>query len=163
MKAFLMYRDRDFDPELRLPKNEAALTQDLELDTLIGAMAGDDKFLLDAIKKAVLTSVVAPETILYRQRILADCLEHSAAVRELYAVAVAAIEGERKVWAGLLGRYPEGLLRRSVEVLKLFMDLLRKLRRIADDNGGKFRSEGFARLFDMLAKELDDAYLGVVA
>jgi hypothetical protein len=39
MKAFLMYRDRDFDPQQKLPPNEQELTQDLEINTLFNAMA----------------------------------------------------------------------------------------------------------------------------
>ena len=39
MKAFLMYKDQDFDLQRQLPSNEQALTQDLELNTLFHAMA----------------------------------------------------------------------------------------------------------------------------
>jgi DNA mismatch repair ATPase MutS len=42
------------------------------------------------------------------------------------------------------------------------MDLLKRLRHIADAHGAEFRSEGFTTLFRMLAKELDDEYLSVV-
>lgn len=157
-----MYKDRDFDPEEDLPSNAAALTQDLELDTLFGAMAARDKFLLDVAKKAVLRSLDEPEAILYRQHILADCLERPSIVREMYAIAVEAIERERKVWGFSLDRYPEGVLRRSVEVLQLFVGLLKKLRHIADAQGAGFRSEGLTTLLRMLAKELDDEYLGIV-
>ena len=155
-----MHRDRDFDLEGDLPPNVAALTQDLELDTLFGAMAVGDKFLLEVVKKAVLTSLDGPEAILYRQHILADCLERSAIVREMYAIAVEAIEREKKVWSW--GQYPEGMLHRSVDVTKLFVDLLKRLRHIADAHGAKFRSEGLTTLFRMLARELDDEYLGNV-
>lgn len=51
MKAFLMHRDRDFDVQPKLPDNESALTQDLELDTLLSAMAGNDEFLFDVAHK----------------------------------------------------------------------------------------------------------------
>jgi hypothetical protein len=155
-----MYRDRDIDPVEEPPTNAAALTQDLELDTLFGAMAAGDEFLLEAAKKTVLTRLDEPEAILYRQCILADCLERPAIVREMYAIAVEAIEREKKVWGW--GQSPEGMLHRSVEVVKLFMDLLKRLRRIADQHGAEFRSEGLTTLFRMLARELDDEYLGSV-
>jgi hypothetical protein len=155
-----MYIDRDFDLEGEISPNEATLTQDLELDTLFGAMAVGDKFLLEVAKKAVLTSLDEPEAILYRQHILADCLERSAIVGEMYAIAVEAIEREKKVWSW--GQYPEGMLHRSVEVIKQFVDLLKRLRHIADEHGAEFRSEGLTTLFRMLAKELDDEYLGSV-
>jgi hypothetical protein len=155
-----MYRDRDIDPVEEPPTNAAALTQDLELDTLFGAMAAGDEFLLEVVKKSVLTRLDEPEAILYRQRILADCLERPAIVREMYDIAVEAIEREKKVWGW--GQSPEGMLHRSVEVVKLFMDLLKRLRRIADQHGGEFRSEGITTLFRMLARELDDEYLSSV-
>ncbi len=42
MKALLMHRDRDFDLAARHCRGtNEALTQDLELDTLLHAMAGD--------------------------------------------------------------------------------------------------------------------------
>jgi len=53
MKAFLMYRDRDFDPKVELPANEPFLTQDLELNTLFYAMGRGDKFLYEISRKAV--------------------------------------------------------------------------------------------------------------
>ena len=110
-----MYRDRDFDLQAGLPPHEAALTQDLELDTLFAAMAAGDKFLLEVAQKAVLTSLDEPEAILYRQHVLADCLDRPAIVREMYAIAVEAFECERKVWGWMYPRYPDGMRYRCVE------------------------------------------------
>jgi hypothetical protein len=39
MKAFLLYRDQDLDPQASLLPNAPALIQDLELGTLLEAMA----------------------------------------------------------------------------------------------------------------------------
>lgn len=157
-----MYTDRNFSLQEDLPLNAAELTQDLELHTLLSAMAGEDTFLLEVANKAILASLREPEPILYRQRVLADCLEQADIVREIYAITVEAIERERRVWGGIFGRYPEGLLHRSIEVLRIFFELLKKLRHIAGEHGAKFHSEGFERLFSMLARELDDNYLGAV-
>jgi hypothetical protein len=75
MKAFLMYKDQDFDLERKLPSNEGALVQDLELDTLFNAMALDDTFLFEVAKAAILSGLSnEPGTILYRQNILKDFL-----------------------------------------------------------------------------------------
>jgi adenosyl cobinamide kinase/adenosyl cobinamide phosphate guanylyltransferase len=161
MKAFLMYRDRDVDPDAVLPSNEPALTQDLELDTLLWAMAAGDKFLYQVVRAAVFTSLGDPDQILYRQRALADCLAHPVVIRELYAISVEAIERERRVFGMMLGRSPDGLLHRSVEVLQLFVGLLRRLRGIAEQQT-EFRSEAFTTLFAMLARELDDEYMATV-
>ena len=47
MKAFLMHPDDDFDTERELPPNEDALAADLELNTLLRAMAAGDPLLLE--------------------------------------------------------------------------------------------------------------------
>ncbi len=157
MKAFLMHRDKDFDLGRELPANEQDLTQDLELAKLFGAMAHGDKFLFNVAQKAVLSSLKDPEEILYRQQVLNDCLEQASIVREMYAIAVAAVDGERKIYRSFLD-YPAGILRRSIEALELFVGLLKKLRNTADEHAGKFHSEGFAVLFEMLKSELGDEY-----
>jgi hypothetical protein len=162
MKAFLMYTDRDFGFEEDQMPNVADLMQDLELSILFRAMAAGDDFLLEVAKKAVLASLREPEEILYRQHILADCQERSDIVKQIYAIAVEAIDRERKVWGWVSDKYPEGTLHRSVEVLQIFVGLLKRLRHTVDEHGAKFRSEGLKRLFDMLAMELDDEYLRIV-
>ena len=162
MKALLMYQDRDFDPQASLATNAEALAQDLELDTLFQAMSAGDEFLFGVARTAVLRSIVEPDTILYRQHILADCLEHPKTVRDMYGLAVEAVERERKVWGWMSARYPEGTLHRSIEVLKLFMESLKRLRGIALEQRDGFHSEGFRRFFAMIASELDDEYVGLV-
>jgi hypothetical protein len=148
MKAFLMYRDRDFDPQqllslrdrnsrasakdqnlsLRqiLPSNEAALTQDLGLDILFNTMAPDDNFLFEVAKVALLSSVTDPQIILYRERILEDCTRNEATVREMYQIACEATAEERKHYWGLFNRYPSSTLHGAVEVLKMLVGKLRR-------------------------------------
>jgi DNA mismatch repair ATPase MutS len=162
MKAFLMYRDRDFDVQQALPPQAQTVIQDLELSTLFAAMARGDKFLFEVARKAVLSSVSDLETIRYRQHILQDCLSHAEVVREMYALAVEAIESERKNFWGLLSKYPTMILHRSVEVLEMFVSMLKRLRAIADQHAGTFGSEGFTAFFAMLKKELDDDYFARV-
>jgi MutS domain V len=180
MKAFLMYRDRDFDPQqlllqrekefgyraanpaLRLeqvlPWNADALAQDLGLDILFNAMARKDNFLLEVAKVAILSGVMDRETILYRQRILLDCVKNRRITIDIYRIALEAIEGERKNYLGFLTRYPGAILHRAVEVLQTFVVGLKKLRAIADYDSDKFESDGFLRLFAMLRSELSDEY-----
>jgi hypothetical protein len=59
-------------------------------------------------------------------------------------------------------KYPDSTLHRAVEVLGIFVELLKRLRHSADEHGTQFRSEGFRRFFEMLASELNNEYLGVV-
>jgi DNA mismatch repair ATPase MutS len=162
MKAFLMFQDHDFDLQQKLPPNAQALIQDLELQTLFNAMALSDKFLFEVAKQAVLTGITDLDTIRYRQQILQDCLKNPSIVRDIYAIAVESIENERRNFWGLLSRYPSSVLHRSVEVLQMFVDMLKKLKDIADEHAGAFESEGFTRLFAMLKTELSDDYFAIV-
>jgi len=162
MKAFLMYRDRDFDLERELPAHAADLGQDLELQTLLDAMAAGDRFLLQAANAAVLASLDDPEAILYRQAILADCLAQPGVAREIYALACEAMEREKRVSGGFYSVLPDGLLSRSVEVLQMFVGILKRLRQFAEDHRASFRSEGFTTLFEMLITELDDEYFASI-
>ena len=158
MKAFLMYRDQDFHLHTDLPSNAADLTKDLGLETLFDAMAGGDEFLLGIVKTAVLRSIPESDAILYRQDVFKDCIGHSDLVRQIYSIAVEAIERERRVW-GWISEIPSSALHRAVDVLKIFSALLKQLRQVADEHASEFRSEGFQRFFGMLTRELDDEYL----
>jgi hypothetical protein len=159
MKVLLMHRDRDFRPGENLPPNTAEMTQDLELDILLDAMAADDSFLREVAKNALLASLRDPDSILYRQQILADCLSAPKVIREIYATAIEAIESERKVWSLMWERDANSALHRSTEVLQRCVNPLHRLRRIAEDNGPQFRSEGFERFFAMISTELDEDYM----
>jgi DNA mismatch repair ATPase MutS len=161
MRAFLMHRDQDFLLPREPPANQEALTQDLELTTLFEAMAGGDEFLFDVARTAVLSSLTDPEAIVYRQKVLADCLEQPSVVIDLYNLAVEAIGAQRQVWRSFLSS-PDSVLNWSVQLLELLVSALRKLRVVAEEHAGGFHSEGFARFFSMLREELDDEYLATV-
>jgi len=163
MKAFLMFKDHDFDLQRKLPSNEQALTQDLELNTLFNAMALGDELLFEVAKKAVLSGLNNDlNTILYRQNILKDCLKNPSIVRDIYDIAVEAIESEKKVYFGYFSKYPGAILHRSIEVLQMFVGMLKKLKNIADEHADRFESEGFTAFFTMLKKELADEYFANV-
>ena len=113
-------------------------------------------------KRAILSSLGDPDAVLYRQRVLADCLEHPETVRQLYELAVDALENERQV-SPLWGRSsPDSIVYRSARVLALQVEVLRRFRQVAEQQAGNFRSEGFRRLFAMLRQELSEDYLRTV-
>ena len=162
MKAFLLYRDRDFDMQRQLPPNAPALMQDLELSTLFNAMALGDKFLFEVAQKVTLYSITDLDAIRYRQHVLQDCLKNTAIVREIYTIAMEAIESERKNYLGLLSKYPSWILNRSIEVLQMFVGMLKKLQQLAEAYSDRFESEGFTAFFAMLKRELSDDYFASV-
>jgi DNA mismatch repair ATPase MutS len=57
---------------------------------------------------------------------------------------------------------PDALLSRSVRVLQIFVEYLRRLRATCDSAGDQFKSVGFRTLFDSLAAEVGDEYLAGV-
>jgi DNA mismatch repair ATPase MutS len=162
MKAYLMHREHDLDLERPLPANAEALKQDLELSTLFDAMALGDGYLRELVERAFLASLTDPDAIRYRQAILADCLERPTVVRELYALAIEAVESKRKAQHFWFRDSPESLLRKSLRILELLLGVLERLRKTADEQAPAFRSEGFKRLFAMLQRDLDDDYLRTI-
>jgi hypothetical protein len=162
MKAWLMHSDRDLGPAHEPTAAERALTQDLELGVLWSAMAAGDDYLAGQVRQVMLASLTSPDTITYRQQILADAVAQPAVVRRLYDIAVAAVTGTRRGLFGLASTSPDSLVYRSAQTLEMFTGQLKQLRSVADEHGGRFRSEGFRRFFGMIAAELDDAYLRTV-
>jgi hypothetical protein len=145
------------------PGIDDVLAQDLELNTLWRAMAGGDEFLFETAKRAVLSGLRDAETIQYRQRVISDCLERPTIIWQLYQLAIEALENERKADGGLWPTdRPDMTLHRSVRILTLHVDVLKRLRQIADQQAQGFRSEGFTRFFSMLKEELTDDYLQTV-
>ncbi len=165
MKAHLLYRDRDFDLAAGLPPGHEDLTQDLELDILLQAMAAGDRFLYGIAQRVLLAWLPDPEAIRYRQQVLADCLALPAIVREMYAIAVDALADNKHLWSIYGGAHqtPSSNLYGAVSHLAAYAARLRQLREIADDHAGEFRSDGMTALLATLRRELDDEYFAAVA
>ena len=169
MKALLLHRDRDFEVE-RAPqrgdraqrkapsvpsKSESALVADLELEVLFEAMAGKDQLVYDVVRKALLTGVGNDvDTILYRQQAVRDCLANPDVIHRMYALANEVFQRQTKIW-GHFRESPSGRLDYSVDVMKIYVDVFKRLRALADQSAAKFKSEAFATLFSTLQRELE--------
>lgn len=163
MKALLMHPERDLDLQQSLPRHEASLRQDLELETLLRAMAGADPFLLDVVRRVLLCGFgndVA--TIRYRQEIVRDSLKSPQAIRELYALAWQAIEAKRKGYWTFSSDYPSSTLYGAVNVLQKFMQVLKQVRALADAHAGGFESRGLVALCAMLQNEFSDTFFASI-
>jgi DNA mismatch repair ATPase MutS len=162
VKSLLLYRGHDFDLKAAPPPRAQDLVQDLELDVLCKVMAAGDAFLLEVARKAVFSLLNEVPEVLYRQDVLRDCIANPEIVRNLYKLAVETIEREKKEYWGLSSGNPGYLVRRSVSVLSMFVEMFRRLRREAETQAGHFKSDGFTTLFATLRKEFDDEYLATV-
>jgi len=63
VKAHLLYADADFDLTAELAPHSDDLIRDLELDTMLAAMAAGDSFLLDISRRVLLTSLTDLSTV----------------------------------------------------------------------------------------------------
>jgi len=162
MKAFLMFRDHDFDPQALLPANTPDLVHDLELNMLLNAMAHGDSFLFEISKEAVLSSLKDVDSILYRQEILKDCLNNASVIRAIYQIPITSMDREHRSWLGIFTHSPSGVLSSAVSLMDMFIVLLKELKNLADEHSMKFESEGFERFFAMIEHELDDEYFAEV-
>jgi DNA mismatch repair ATPase MutS len=165
VKARLLFEDKDIDLTAPLPPGHEDLVQDLELTILLHAMAGGDKLLYEVAGKVLLAPLPDPGAIRYRQQILADCLAHPEVIRDIYALATAALTDRTHYW-GLYGasyQTPSSNLSGALSHLESYAARLRQLRKIADDNAGTFRSAGLTALFTALRDQLTDEYFAEVS
>lgn len=171
-----MFEDRDFPLEIafkhrrgytvdgpRLAPGTDDLVQDLELATVLEAMAAGDGLLLELARRGLLTSLSDPAEIAYRQEVVTDCLEHPDLARGIYAIATEAMVQEQQVYRPRYGNAPSAMLRGAIETLELFIELLRRLRGLADDHLGSVRSRAMTSLLSMLRQELDEEYFADLA
>jgi hypothetical protein len=160
MKTHLLYQAQDFDFDADLPAGHEDLIQDLELTTLLRAMADGDEFLYGVSSKVLLACHPGPPAIRYRQQILADCLAQPEVIRQMYAVAVEALHDRRHLWGSYGGKYqnPASNLSGAVSYLDAYVTRLQQLRQIAGAHAGTFSSDGLTTLFTTLQRELDDDY-----
>ncbi len=158
MKVYLMNRNRDFDPQQPFPVQAADLMQDLDLDLLFNAMAQGDKYILNIVKQAVINGLADPDSIVYRQDVLKDCLNNPEVIRAIYQIPIEALERKQHSWLGIFVHSPGRVLESAVEMMFMLMDQLKKLMSITAEYSDRFTSEGFVRFFSMLKQELDDAY-----
>ncbi len=177
MKALLLHRDRDFEverppqwgerPQRRVAsvpsKRENDLVADLELEVLFAAMAGQDQLVYDVVRKALLTAVGNDVgTILYRQQAIRDCLANPDVIHRMYALANEVFQRQSSIRSNFFRDYPTGRLYYSVGVMKIYVDVFKRLRGLADQSAAEFKSEAFTNLFATLQRELSDSYLAVI-
>ncbi|MDQ2873644.1 MAG: DNA mismatch repair protein MutS [Actinomycetota bacterium] len=159
MKAHLLHENADFDFEWGYPPNREDLIQDLGLATVLEAMADGDSFLFEIAERVLLASLADPAAIVYRQRVLADCVAQPRVVREMYAIAVGALRDKRGLWGySYSSQRPSSILSAAVSQLEVLVVRLRELRQVADLHAGKFQPDGLAAFFRTLKRELDDDY-----
>lgn len=157
MKANLMFRDRDFKPEICFGKD--TLDSDLEIKYIIARMAGGDKVISAACSDAIFNPLMSIEDIKYRQDALCDALSNPGTVRELYDITTELFTRKKESYFRLsTSQFLSNNFTNAIALLKIYMEMLSKLSAVANSKSEPFKSEAFANLMKMLRQELSAEY-----
>lgn len=162
MRVQLLYPEHT--PRLVEPHTTTTddLREDTGLEVLLDAMTGKDVVARGICAAVLLDSNTDPDDVSYRQAVLRDALAHPDAIRELYSIATDAVTQERKVYRSSLFHSVESTLDRSVQVMTMFVEHLRLVRRVTDALTPLVESPGVDRLCSTVSAQVDDEYLDVV-
>lgn len=154
-----MHADRAFDGGQPVPAGSGALTRDLDLEPVLDAMAGGDPLVRETSRVALLTAPLnAPEVVRFRQGMLRDALRSPDTVRSLYALAGEADVRRRKQWLGVFSRSPSGMLSESAAMMRMYLDVLARVRAAVRSAPAALGSEAWAGLSAAVRDELDDRF-----
>ena len=158
MNVHLMYPDTDFNIKEDLSEEEKILVEDLQLEPIFHTMGSGSEFIYSVVKVGILSPLTEKETILYRQEVVKDVFSNLDTIEKLYVLSKEARDAEKKSRFGFFTHYLGGVLYSSIELMRLLLDLLKRLREIAIENRGNFSSLGFKNLFEEIIRELTPEY-----
>lgn len=162
MDVRLLYRDHDFGMQ-KPGFGQQALAADLEMERILSAMAGGDRLLHDVCANLLFHPLQAEEEIRYRQDVLADCLRNPETVRKLYGITVETQRRKSESWSWLSSnQYLSSNFSSSINLLKIYAEMLLKLRNTLGSDSQKFQSDGWRQFIGMLWRELDDDYFSQI-
>ena len=149
MKVCLLYADREaLDSENYY--DTASIIQDLGLNSLFSTSARklvyedgalkklekEDPFLTDTLRKVMMVPLTSEDEILFRQEIVADCLEAGNMIGELYRICAETIEKwnelGRTIWEKIRQGNPTLRLISEIRVMHLFCDSLAEIRGVLE-------------------------------
>lgn len=162
MKTHLMFRDKDFHSKVKPGFGQDTLSADLELQRILASMAQQDEIIGASCSAALFSPLQSVEEIRYRQENLGDAFQNPAAVRRLYEISVETEKRRRESRSFLSFAHLSGTFSSSVDLLKIYTEMLMQLRLVADDKLSEFQSEGFRNLLTLFQRELDDGYFAQV-
>lgn len=161
MRPLLTHPTRDLTRLDPWPRHAHDLVQDLELETLVEAMARGDPVVAEVARHALLAPLTEQDVIAYRQAALQDALAHPEVVRGLYALAATALERADEASWTFTPRQPSSLVYDAREVLTAYLSSLRELRELADaaatrQASARLGSPAFAGFFERVRRDLPD-------
>lgn len=158
LHPFLMYPDRDFDPEMEILWNADDLIKDLELNTVLDRMARGDKQIREISRKGLMDALHDHNEIIYRQEVVKDAINNSETVRTLLSLLLEASKKVRERMFWFTRSNPSLALRESIAIMRVYLETFVQVKSIAEENIKKFNSAGFHNLFNLFINELGDEY-----
>ncbi|MHB1151167.1 MAG: MutS-related protein [Eubacteriales bacterium] len=159
MKAYLLFRDRNYNIKQPQMHGKDFLTSDLELKNIIAAMSKGDDVIAEVSASVLFCPLQNPADIKYRQDVLQDCIKNSETVRAFYSIAIETLKRESKSFSWLsTNQSLTSIFSSAANLLRIFMEMLLKLRQSADAAGSNFTSKGFCDFLAMLKSELSDDF-----
>jgi len=89
-------------------------------------------------------------------------LKNPVVATGLYNLMTAVTEETRRQWWGLSSDHPGSMLYGSVDLMETFLDVLRKIRGVAEENARVSSRKVSRHFFAMLRKELHEEYLSTI-
>ena len=162
MNVRLLYRDHNFIMQ-ETGFGQKALTDDLEMECILSAMADGDKLIHDVCANLLFHPLQTADEIRYRQNVLADCIRNPRAVRELYSITIDTQKRKSESWSWLsASQFLSSNFSNAINLLKIYSEMLLKLRNTVGRDTQKFQSEGWTQFSQMLWQELDDNYFSQI-
>ena len=159
MKSYLMFKDKNLSINLDKAFYQEVTLRDMEIQEIIGIMAKKDSLIKEVCNYCFLNPLTDMETILYRQGIMQDVLDHKDVILELYQCVCETQMAVKKHFFGMNNQNLRNMYTSSVEHISTYILGLKGLRKITDLNASSFKSEGFINFFNDIKDELSDKYL----
>ena len=174
MNAFLLYPDREWTGVQKY-YDAKSIVQDLGLKTLymnagkdvvfendqVKKIKEQDPFISDTMGRVMVSPLLTKEEILYRQKILKDCLANETFIQDLYKEAATIVAewdklGRKTGYSGKTDMAGWAVTR--IHLTALFASGLKKLKSILKGHAVIFESEGLKSLGRRLNEEFSDEY-----
>lgn len=161
MRPHLLFPAADFDPTAERPAYADDLFVDLDLAPLVHALAAGDDLVAQSVTAALAQGTRSAAEVFFRQAVLKDFRAEPDLLDALSGIAAEALAAERQLRLFFL-RSPESIVRRSVELLGAYQELLRRLAAQLGEHRHSFSSPGLQRLAETAAEQLTEEFFAAL-
>ena len=100
MRAYLMFKDKNFKVDNIGMYNFEVTLADIEIETILRSIADKDLLMVNVLRCALANPLYDIEEIRYRQDVLKDAIDNPDVVREMYQICQDTATKIKKYWFG---------------------------------------------------------------